>query len=207
MLFFIFPQGGQKLRLYACTALDQRNRYGGPAGPRRFLDDFQGLSCVPCHEALGQATPIGPCATMSGEDTWTEDPFVEGIVLIGDAGGYNGPIIGEGLSLALRDVRLLSEILLQQPEWAPAHFERYGHQRGEGLRRMRIAAELRATLAAQFGPEAAARRAHFRDLAREDPNLGTVAIVTHLGPDRAPAWVFDETIRTTVLNLDQEVAV
>jgi 2-polyprenyl-6-methoxyphenol hydroxylase-like FAD-dependent oxidoreductase len=205
--FFIFPQGAQKLRLYACTALDQRSRYSGPAGPRRFLDDFRGLSCVPCHEALGRAIPIGPCVTMGGEDTWTEVPFVEGIVLIGDAGGYNGPIIGEGLSLALRDVRLLSEILLEQPEWMLTGFERYGERRREGLRRMRIAAAFRAVLSAQFGPEAAARRAHFRDLVREDPNLGMVAVVTHLGPDRAPAWVFDETIRATALNLEQAVAV
>lgn len=205
--FFIFPQGGQKLRLYACTALDQRRRYIGPAGLRRFLDDFRGLSCVPCHEALGRATPIGPCATMGGEDTWTEVPFVEGIVLIGDAGGYNGPIIGQGLSLALRDVRLLSEILLEEREWAPPRLERYGERRREGLRRMRIVAALRAALSAQFGPEAAARRAHFRDRAREDPNLGIVAVVTHVGPDRAPAWVFDETILASVLNLDQGVAV
>lgn len=205
--FFIFPQGGQKLRLYACTALDQRSRYSGPAGPRRFLDDFRGLSCVPCHEALGRATPIGPCATMNGEDTWTEVPFVEGIVLIGDAGGYNDPIIGEGLSLALRDVRLLSEILLEQPEWALSCFERYKQERREGLRRMRIVAQLRSALAAQFGPEAAARRAHFRDLVREDPNLGIVAVVTHVGPDRAPAWLFDETVLRRVLNLEQAVAV
>jgi 2-polyprenyl-6-methoxyphenol hydroxylase-like FAD-dependent oxidoreductase len=206
MLFFIFPQGGQKLRLYACTALDQRNRYSGPAGPRRFLDDFHGLTCVPCHEALGRATPIGPCATMSGEDTWTDVPFVEGIVLIGDAGGYNGPIIGEGLSLALRDVRLLSETLLERRKWTQSGLEGYRQQRREGLRRMRIVAELRAELSAQFGPEAAARRAHFRDCVREDPDLGSVAVVTHLGPDRAPAWVFGGTIRERVLNLKKAVA-
>jgi 2-polyprenyl-6-methoxyphenol hydroxylase-like FAD-dependent oxidoreductase len=207
MCFFIFPQGGQKLRLYACTDLDQRTRYSGLAGPLRFLDDFGGLSCVPCHEALGRATPIGPCATMGGEDTWTEVPFVEGIVLIGDAGGYNGPIIGQGLSLALRDVRLLSEILLEHSEWAPSRLERYGQRRAEGLRRMRIVAEFRTTLTAQFGPEVAARRAHFRDRVRMDPSLGALAVVTHLGPDRAPAWVFDEAIHTNVLNLDQAVAV
>ena len=198
--FFVFPQGGQKLRLYTCTALDQRSRYSGPAGPRRFLDDFRGLSCLPFHEALGRATPIGPCATMSGEDTWTEVPFVEGVVLIGDAGGYNGPIIGQGLSLALRDVRLLSEILLEQPEWAPSRLKRYGQRRRKGLRRMRIVAEFRAALAAQFGPEVAARRAHFRDRLRQDPNLEILAVVTHLGPDRAPAWVFDETLNSSLLN-------
>jgi 2-polyprenyl-6-methoxyphenol hydroxylase-like FAD-dependent oxidoreductase len=205
--FFVFPQGGQKLRLYTCTALDQRSRYHGPAGPRRFLDDFRNLSCVPCHETLGRAIPIGPCATMGGEDTWTEVPFVEGIVLIGDAGGYNDPIIGQGLSLALRDVRLLSEILLEEPEWEPSRLERYGERRREGFRRMRIVAALRAELSTQFGPEAAARRAHFRDRVREDSNLGIVAVVTHLGPDRVPAWVFDEAIRASVLNLDQSVAV
>ena len=121
--------------------------------------------------------------------------------------GYSGPTIGQGLSLALRDVRLLSEILLEQPEWALAHFERYGERRSEGLRRIRIAAAFRAVLSAQFGPEAAGRRAHFRDLVREDPNLGMVAVVTHLGPDRAPAWVFDEAIRASALNLEQAVAV
>jgi menaquinone-9 beta-reductase len=205
--FFVFPQGGQKVRLYTGTALDQRSRYSGPGGPRRFLDDFRGLSCVPCHEALGRATPIGPCATMGGEDTWTEVPFVEGIVLVGDAGGYNGPIIGQGLSLTLRDVRLLSEILLEDPEWAPARFQRYGARRGEGLRRMRIVSALRAVLSTQFGPEAMARRAHFRERVREDPDLGILAVVTHLGPDRTPAWVFDETISASVLNLDQSVAV
>lgn len=205
--FFVFPQGGQKLRLYTCTALDQRARYTGPAGPRRFLNDFRGLSCVPFHEALGRATPIGPCATMGGEDTWTEIPFVEGIVLVGDAGGYNDPIIGEGLSLALRDVRLLSEILLEEQEWAPAHLKHYGEGRREGFRRMRMVAALRAALSAQFGPEAAAGRAHFRDRVREDPNLGVLAVVTHLGPDRAPAWVFDETMHGAVLNADQVVAV
>ena len=198
--FFVFPQGGQKLRLYTCTALNQRSRYSGPTGPRRFLDDFRGLSCLPFHEALGRATPIGPCATMSGEDTWTEIPYAEGIVLIGDAGGYNDPIIGEGLSLALRDVRLLSEILLQEQEWVPAHLKRYGEQRREGFRRMRVVAAWRAALSAQFGPEAAARRARFHDRLGQDPNLETLAVVTHLGPDRAPVWVFNETIHSSLLN-------
>ena len=197
--FLVFPQGGQRLRLYTCTALDQRSRYSGPAGPRRFLDDFHGRSCNPFYEAVGRATPIGPCATMSGEDTWTEVPFVEGVVLVGDAGGYNGPIIGEGLSLALRDVRLLTEILLGEREWTPPRLMPYAEGHREGLRRMRIAAALRAALSAQFGREAAARRARFRDRVREDPNLGIVAAVTNLGPDRGPAWVFDEAIRARIL--------
>jgi len=72
---------------------------------------------------------------------------------------------------------------------------------------MPMVAALRAALSAQFGPEAAAERARFRDRVREDPNLGVLAVVTHLGPDRAPAWVFDETMHGAVLNADQVVAV
>ena len=137
---------------------------------------------------------------MGGEDTWAEVPFVEGVVLIGDAGGYNGPIIGQGLSLALRDVRLLSEILVEESEWAGTIFERYGEQHREALRRMRSAATLRAALSAQFAPKSAAQRAYFRDRALEDPSLAIVVVVTHLGPDRAPEWVFDEAIPATMPN-------
>jgi hypothetical protein len=69
-------------------------------------------------------------------------------------------------------VRLLSEILLEEQEWAPARLKRYGEPRREGFRRMRTAAALRAALSAQFGPEAVAQRAHFLNRAGEDPNLG-----------------------------------
>lgn len=91
-------------------------------------------------------------------------------------------------------------ILLEEQEWTPAHLKRYGERRRKGFRRMRIAATLRAALAAQFGPEAAVRRAHFRDRVREDSDFGIVTVVTHLGPDRVPAWVFDETIRVILLD-------
>jgi len=139
---------------------------------------------------------------MGGEDTWTETPFADGIVLIGDAGGYNGPIIGQGLSMALRDVRSLSELLLDEREWPRAIFEHYGEQRSEALRRMRVTAAFRALLSARFGREAAARRAQFRDRARKDLRLGNVSVATHLGPDRSPAWVFNEAIPAYVQCLE-----
>jgi menaquinone-9 beta-reductase len=34
------------------------------------------------------------------------------VVLVGDAAGHNDPIIGQGLSIALRDVRLVGEAIL-----------------------------------------------------------------------------------------------
>ena len=131
--FFVFPQGGQRVRLYTCTALDQRERYAGHGGPARFLDDFRRLTCVSRPASLANATPSGPCATLDGEDTWTDVPFVEGVVLIGDAAGYDGPNIGQGLSLALRDTRILSELLLSESDWSPARLRPYAEERRERM--------------------------------------------------------------------------
>ena len=37
---------------------------------------------------------------LPGDDTWTAQPFAEGVVLIGDAAGYNDPIAAQGLSIS-----------------------------------------------------------------------------------------------------------
>ncbi|MGB9279946.1 MAG: hypothetical protein WCB57_07650 [Pseudonocardiaceae bacterium] len=53
-------------------------------------------------------------------DSWTEQPYAPGAVLIGDAAGWNDPIIGQGLSIALRDVRMATDVLmLGGPRLAP----------------------------------------------------------------------------------------
>ena len=115
--FYVFPQGGGRLRLYTCHANEQAARWAGRAGPQRFLQAFAGLRSIPAALGLGGATAAGPCATFSGEQTWCEEPYAEGVVLLGDAGGYDDPVDGQGLSLAMRDVRQLSELLLATDDW------------------------------------------------------------------------------------------
>ena len=73
---------------------------------------FAGLTCLPYADGISRAQPIGPFNSFSNEDHWTEDPTAPGVVLVGDAAGHNDPIIGQGLSIALRDVRFVSEIIL-----------------------------------------------------------------------------------------------
>ena len=53
-----------------------------------------------------RARPIP--ATTPGPQT----PYVDGVVLIGDAAGHNDPIIGQGLSIALRDARIVRDLVL-----------------------------------------------------------------------------------------------
>ena len=197
----IFPQGDKRLRLYTTTAPDERRRYdNGPDGRARFLSDFRRTRCLPLAECLAGGTPLGPCATFGGEDTWVDVPFDEGVVLVGDAAGYNDPLIGQGLSLALRDTRVLSEILLTAERWSPESLLPYAEERRKRSHRVRFTAGMMAALYASFGPEGAARRRRF--LSRlPDPDFRGRALPACLavGPDRSPDWAYTEDFRTEVL--------
>ena len=72
---------------------------------------FGMLTCLPYAEAISASTPIGPFNSFSNEDHWIDDPTCPGVVLIGDAAGHNDRNLGQGLSIALRDVRMIHEVL------------------------------------------------------------------------------------------------
>jgi 2-polyprenyl-6-methoxyphenol hydroxylase-like FAD-dependent oxidoreductase len=200
-MFFIFPQGGQRLRLYTGTALAQRQRYAGPAGVEQFLADFGRLSCLPQSAPVSKATPIGPCATLDAEDTWTDVPFVEGVVLIGDAAGYNNPIIGQGLSLALRDVHLVSDLLKSQSSWSTDRLTPYAEERTERMRRVRFHAGLFAEIYTTFGPEGAGRRGRiFGRLQDPKDPAQLLFAVPIVGPQLVPEFTFTEEFRAGLLN-------
>jgi len=197
----VFPQGNKRVRLYTTTAPDQRRRYGsGSDGRTRFLNDFRRTACMLLAESLAEGTPLGPCATFTGEDTWVDLPFAEGVVLIGDAAGYNDPLIGQGLSLALRDTFMLSEILLSAERWSPECLLPYAEERRKRAGRVRFTAALMAKLYATFGPQSGARRGRF--LSRlPDSNFRGRALVASLaiGPERSPDWAYTEDFRTELL--------
>lgn len=91
--FLAFPQGNGRMRLYLGYSSGQPQRLAGVDGQRAFLDAFR-LRSVPGSEHLTNARPAGPCNSYPNEDTWTDEPYAEGVVLIGDAAGHNDPIIG-----------------------------------------------------------------------------------------------------------------
>ncbi|MFO0993248.1 MAG: FAD-dependent monooxygenase [Hyphomicrobiales bacterium] len=66
------------------------------------------------------ATPHGVFATFDGAHRWITTPFRGNCVLIGDAAGASDPVWGCGLSRTLRDVRLLRDRLLDDPDWGAA---------------------------------------------------------------------------------------
>jgi len=192
--FLIFPQGGGRARLYLGYALAQHKRLTGPDAAARFLEAFR-LRCLPGAEVIANARPAGPCHSYGNEDAWTDAPLAPGVVLIGDAAGHNDPIIGQGLSITFRDVRLVSEALLASEDWSPRAFEPYAEERRERMRRLRFSARMTSELENEFGPEAEARRGRAHDRLAADPTLGMWLFAAFIGPERLPASAFEPAVR------------
>ncbi|MGA6970448.1 MAG: NAD(P)/FAD-dependent oxidoreductase [Candidatus Binatus sp.] len=190
--FLAFPQSAERVRLYICYGLDERRRFAGADNQARFLEAFR-LMTVPGSEHLANGTPSGPCNSYGNEDTWTDAPYVPGVVLIGDAAGHNDPIIGQGLSIAYRDVRIVRDLMLENRDWTADIFRPYAEERRERMRRLRLTASTFSILSVEFGDHARERRRRVREerLHNSFPDLGPAAFI---GPDVLPAELFDETI-------------
>lgn len=196
--FLAFPQGGGKVRVYGGYALDEVRRFKGDDGPRRFLDAFA-MSCSPANRRLVEGRPAGPLFSYINADAWTDEPFAPGVVLVGDAAGWNDPINGLGLSITYRDVRIVTDLLKGSDDWSAATFAPYAEERAERMRRLRFAAQLAATLDMEFGPDAAARRAAYHTRSAADPSLRMHAFAVMAGPETAPAEAFTEDYRARIL--------
>ncbi len=101
-------------------------------------------------------------------------PAAPGVVLVGDAAGYNDPIIGQGLSLTMADVRDVSAAILAGSP-ATADFSAYATARFDRHAKQRSASQTMAELMCSFGEGDAERRL------RALPMLGTNETVMALG--------------------------
>jgi 2-polyprenyl-6-methoxyphenol hydroxylase-like FAD-dependent oxidoreductase len=189
LFYFVFPRAHGRARLYLLHDLTQRGRFAGADREARFLDAFR-FRCLPDADIFRAARPAGPCAFYPMNDTWIDDPRAPGVVLIGDAAGWNDPIIGQGLSIALRDVRMVADAVRAGPDRSVAAFSPYVQERRERMRRLRIAAEVQTARAATFTPSGAARRKAFAAVFRTDPVLGGLRLAAQLGPENVPAESF-----------------
>jgi 2-polyprenyl-6-methoxyphenol hydroxylase-like FAD-dependent oxidoreductase len=196
--FLAFPQGNGRVRVYGGYALEQRKRFSGPDGARNFLEAFRMVSS-PDNKHLADATPAGPLMSFFNNDSWTDEPFAPGVVLIGDAAGWNDPIIGLGLSITYRDVRVVSDILKAGGNWSTAAFAPYAEERRERMRRLRFVAALTATLDMEFDAAARERRKSYQERSAGDMSLAMHAMAVMAGPDAAPPEAFTEEYRARVL--------
>jgi len=196
--FLAFPQSGGRVRIYGGYALDQTQRFRGADGPRRFLDAFA-MACSPGNRHLVAGRPAGPLFSYVNADSWTDQPFAAGAVLVGDAAGWNDPIIGLGLSITYRDVRIVTDLLKSSDDWAALSFDSYAEERRERMRRLRFAAKLQAAIDMEFGEDARARRRSLFERSAADPSLRAHSFAVMAGPESLPPDIFTDAHRARVL--------
>jgi 2-polyprenyl-6-methoxyphenol hydroxylase-like FAD-dependent oxidoreductase len=188
--YAVFPQGGGRARVYLAVDAALRERMMGPDGPDNMLKAFEGLRSAPFAGCIARGKAAGLAFGYPNNDTWTDEPYTEGVVLIGDAAGHNDPIIGQGLSLAHRDVRLVSEIINASADWSAPAFRGYAEERAERMRRLRNIGRMVAIRDAEFTPEARARRARVARRVQEHPEFLQTMMVPNAGPDAFPAEAY-----------------
>jgi menaquinone-9 beta-reductase len=182
----MFHQGGGRARVYLCPGLSGQHRFSGRQGTERFLAACA-ISCYPWSKQVAAGTPAGPVATYPGDDTWTAAPYTNGVLLIGDAAGHNDPIIGQGLSIALRDARIVRDLVLDGAR-TPEAFSPYGQERLTRMATLRFIADVLAVSQAEDADNRAARRAFVGDkMAAMDPEIFTVLVGAFAGPETVPA--------------------
>ena len=151
-----FPQGDGRVRVYLCYAEGSARRYTGRADIREVLDRCV-ASGVP-GEVYESATPAGPLATFEGRTTYVVSAYRNGVVLVGDAAANTDPTWGQGLSMALRDARVLKEQLLAFSDWDEAG-QAYALARQEYFQVVHSMENWQTELLMTTGPEADENRA------------------------------------------------
>ncbi len=186
--YIMFPQADGLTRVYVGWRIDQPARFAGPDRQRKFLDSLR-LECTSWSPAIADGTPAGPCSWFPMTDSWLDQPVHDGIVFAGDAAGWSNPLIGQGLSVALRDAHVLTDALLADDRWTGDTLKVYSDERAERMRRLRVSMAV-SSLIYDFGPKAADRRARIRAAMQADPTLAASRATTVAGPWAFPAEAF-----------------
>jgi menaquinone-9 beta-reductase len=193
MLFLLFHQGHRRARVYLVVGKSGQHRFSGRDAKDRFLQ-AAALKTFPWAADVEGGSPAGPCATYPGDDTWTDRPFADGVVLVGDAAGWNDPIIGQGLSISMRDARIVRDLVLDGATKA-ADFEPYGIERLERMRRLRLLADIMSVTYVEDTENRPARRAWVGErLAATDPEVFPLFAGILSGPETIPPELVDVSI-------------
>jgi 2-polyprenyl-6-methoxyphenol hydroxylase-like FAD-dependent oxidoreductase len=182
----LVPQGDGRVRAYLTQTKATGTRLQGAADLPRFIAESV-RSGAPAEWYAG-AKAVGPLATFDGADTWVEHPYREGVVLIGDAAASSDPSWGQGLSLTVRDVRVLRDHLLSHKNWDEAgHAYAEEHDRHYGV--IHTVDNWLSQMFFAIGPEAEACRARALPLIVQDPTR----VPDHLAS--GPELPLNETVR------------
>ena len=200
-MFFAFPRAEDLTRLYLFVAAERQSEFTGAGRVDAFRRDYPNAS-FPASQALAEAEVIGPCGGAPMTDSWTTTPPVrDGALLIGDAAGWNDPIIGQGLSIAMRDARSVAEVLESSDDWSPDAFKGYVEERAERMRRLAIAGRITTQIRCTFTEEGRQRRARWNEALAVEPVFMAQTVCTITGPEAFGEEAFTDEAIERVLAL------
>lgn len=155
--YFVFhwPQGNGLARAYLCSSPGSGSRLSGAGDFQRFLEGCVAAG-VPA-EVYSRAKAVGPLATFDGAGAWSDNAYQRGVALIGDAASNSDPTWGQGLAMALRDVRVLAQALADREDWEAAG-NAYSQERSKYRTVIRTVEDWQSSVLMDTGPEADALR-------------------------------------------------
>jgi 2-polyprenyl-6-methoxyphenol hydroxylase-like FAD-dependent oxidoreductase len=182
----ITPVGRGRSRTYVAYQDGAEFRLQGNENIPRFIEEAKRAESVAAY--YDGARAIGPLASFRCGEFWVDHPYKDGVVLIGDAAATSDPAFGQGLSLTVRDARVLRDHLRATDDWdAAGHAYATEHDGYYAVTR-KVEHWFRSLFLEQ-GPAADSRRARALPLIAEEQTR----VPDHFfsGPD-LPA---DETVR------------
>lgn len=192
-VFLLLHQGAGRARAYHIVPVEHRARYAGDSGAERFLLDATAPGS-PVATVLADARSAGPCGAVPGTDTWTDRPYENGVVLIGDAAGHNDPSVGCGLSIAMRDARIVRDLVLAGAR-SSGDFCSYGSERFERMRRLRLIGDVISAGSVETSINRTARRKHLADaMATQEGTIFPLVIGMFTGPETIPAHLVNDAV-------------
>jgi 2-polyprenyl-6-methoxyphenol hydroxylase-like FAD-dependent oxidoreductase len=169
LLSLMAPLGGSRFRAY--VGIFKAPGLKPLSGHQAMTDFVKASICAGAPAAWFEHLSVaGPLACFEAADRWIRHPYRNGIALIGDAAASNDPSFGCGLSLTLRDVRVLRDRLLEDNDWKQAADAYAADHDGYYGALHRLTGWMR-TLANDPRPEAAAIRAKVLPIIANDPSV------------------------------------
>ncbi len=177
-LVVVAPQGGGRVRMYLCYHDSAQARFQGPVDLARFVEGCKKTGAnASLFEDVKQS---GPLATFACAHSWVDHPYRDGVALLGDSATSSDPTHGQGLSLTLRDARVLRDHLMQSGDWDAAGHA-YADEHDNYAGRLHTFHQWFTDMYLATGPDADARRARAMPLIADDPSRQPDSIFS--GPD------------------------
>lgn len=174
----LFPQGGKRARAYYVCGASEGIRLQGEKDIPRLIEDA--ITTGMPAEYFEGAEAVGPLATFDGAASWVEHPYKDGVALIGDAAASSDPSWGQGLSLTIRDARVLRDALVANDDWDAAG-QAYATEHDRYFSISHTTENWLSEFFYETGPDADARRARAFPLIAQDPTRVPDALFS--GPD------------------------